>query len=161
MISMLRIDDRLIHGQVALVWSKELAVNRIIVANDTIANDALQADVLKMAAPETVKTSVITVEKAIKLLTDPRAEKLKILVVTNNPIDVKRITDEINEKPFIDVANVGRVAGDIGNKEKLSETVYMSGEEIDVCKQIIESGHAMYHQPLPSDPKLDLATLIK
>lgn len=161
MISMLRIDDRLIHGQVALVWSKELAVNRIIVANDTIANDALQADVLKMAAPDTVKTSVITVEKAIKLVTDPRAEKLKILVVTNNPHDVKRITDELNEKPFIDVANVGRVAGNLDQKTKLSETVYMDDAEIEACKAVMASGHKMYHQPLPTDSKVDLESLIK
>lgn len=160
MIKMLRVDDRLIHGQVALVWAKELGVNRIIVANDTIANDSLQVNVLKMAAPETVKTNVISIEKAINLLTDPRADKLKILVVVNNMIDVERITSSLTEKPFIDVANVGRVAGDIKSKVKLTETVYLSDDEISASKAILASGHKMYNQPLPSDAKLDLEKLI-
>lgn len=160
MIKMLRVDDRLIHGQVALVWAKELGVNRIIVANDTIANDSLQVNVLKMAAPETVKTNVISIEKAINLLTDPRADKLKILVVINNMIDVERITSSITEKPFIDVANVGRVAGDIKSKVKLTDTVYLSDDEISASKTILASGHKMYNQPLPSDSKLDLEKLI-
>lgn len=160
MIKMLRVDDRLIHGQVALVWAKELGVNRIIVANDEIASDSLQVDVLKMAAPETVKTSVIPVDKAIEMVNDPRAEKLKILVVVNNIKDIQRITGQLIEKPFIDVANVGRVAGNIDSKEKLTETVYLTKEEVNMCKDIIESGHNIYHQPLPTDSKVDFKKLI-
>lgn len=42
MISLVRIDDRLIHGQVAVVWTKHLGVNRILVANDQIVNNEVQ-----------------------------------------------------------------------------------------------------------------------
>lgn len=51
MIKMLRIDDRLIHGQIAVVWSKELGVDRIVVANDKVAVNDVQKATLKMAAP--------------------------------------------------------------------------------------------------------------
>ena len=63
MISMLRVDDRLIHGQVAVMWSKQLAVTRIIVANDEIAANELQASALKMAAPAGVKAAILPVER--------------------------------------------------------------------------------------------------
>ena len=51
MIKMMRVDDRLIHGQVAVMWSKELGIQRIIVASDTIAANTIQVNALKMAAP--------------------------------------------------------------------------------------------------------------
>ncbi len=50
MISLVRIDDRLIHGQVAVVWTKHLGVNRILVANDQIVNNEVQKMSLRMAA---------------------------------------------------------------------------------------------------------------
>ena len=53
MISLVRIDDRLIHGQVAVVWTKHLGVNRILVANDQIVNNEVQKMSLRMAAPDT------------------------------------------------------------------------------------------------------------
>ena len=42
MISMIRLDERLIHGQVAVVWSRYLGVDRIVVANDEILNNETQ-----------------------------------------------------------------------------------------------------------------------
>ncbi|MCB6322898.1 PTS sugar transporter subunit IIB, partial [Bacteroides thetaiotaomicron] len=51
MIKMLRIDERLIHGQVAVVWSKALSITHIIVANDDVVNNELQITSMKMAVP--------------------------------------------------------------------------------------------------------------
>ena len=65
MISMMRIDDRLIHGQVAVMWSKELGISRIIVASDAIASNEIQVSALKMAAPAGVKAAILPINKAI------------------------------------------------------------------------------------------------
>lgn len=73
MISMMRIDDRLIHGQVAVMWSKELGINRIIVASDTIASNEIQVSALKMAAPAGVKAAILPINKTIGILSDPRS----------------------------------------------------------------------------------------
>ena len=74
MIALMRIDNRLIHGQVALLWTKHLQANRIIVANDIIVKNEVQVAALKMACPATAKCSVLSVEDSIKVLNDPRAE---------------------------------------------------------------------------------------
>ena len=50
-IRLARIDDRLIHGQVATVWSKQTGVERIIVISDEDAQDKLRKFLLKEAAP--------------------------------------------------------------------------------------------------------------
>lgn len=61
----IRIDDRLIHGQVATRWSTGLRATRIMVIDNDVANDDVQKSVLRMAAPSGISTSIITEEKAI------------------------------------------------------------------------------------------------
>ena len=57
-ISALRVDDRLIHGQVAMTWTKQLRVQGIVVANDDAANDDTQKMALKMAVPGGIKALI-------------------------------------------------------------------------------------------------------
>ena len=87
MISLIRIDDRLIHGQVAVVWTKHLGVNRILVANDQIVNNEVQKMSLRMAAPDTAKCAIMAVSDAGDVLNDPRSEAMKIMVIVNNAAD--------------------------------------------------------------------------
>ena len=61
MITQIRVDDRLIHGQVAVVWTKELNTPLIIVANDAAAQDEIMQMTLKMAVPEGAKLLIRTV----------------------------------------------------------------------------------------------------
>ena len=60
----IRIDDRLIHGQVAAVWSLVTKANRIMVVDDLVVKDVVNKEALKMACPQQCKLSILTVEKA-------------------------------------------------------------------------------------------------
>ncbi len=66
-IRLARIDDRLIHGQVATAWSKMTGINRIIVVSDEVANDQLRKFLLKEAAPPGIKSNVVTVAKMLEV----------------------------------------------------------------------------------------------
>ena len=68
MIKMLRVDERLIHGQVAVVWSKALSITHIIVANDDVVNNDLQVTSMKMAVPDNIKFIARSVKDSIKIL---------------------------------------------------------------------------------------------
>ena len=46
-----RIDDRMIHGQVATQWTNQLSANRIMVINNEVANDDVKKAVVRLAAP--------------------------------------------------------------------------------------------------------------
>ena len=87
MIKLLRLDERMIHGQVAIKWSRHLSVDRIVVANDGAASNPIIQKSLMMAAPSTCKVAIKSVDDAIKLLNDPRAEALKILLIASSPKD--------------------------------------------------------------------------
>ncbi|OFN08442.1 PTS system sorbose subfamily transporter subunit IIB [Lactobacillus sp. HMSC072E07] len=163
MIKMLRIDDRLIHGQVAVVWSKNLNVSRIIVVSDAISKNEIQKSALKMAAPENVKTFIQPVDEALKLLNDPRAAKLSILVVMNDPKEVKRVLEGLTSeaKPgILDLANYGRIVGDLENKRKITDTVYLTDDEVKIFKDLSAENFKFIYQPLPSDNAKPLDELI-
>ena len=65
MIKAVRIDHRLVHGQVAFTWTHFLAATRIIVIDDKAANDEFQKMALNMSKPAGVKLNIFTVEKAL------------------------------------------------------------------------------------------------
>lgn len=160
MISMIRIDDRLVHGQVAVKWSKELGISRIIVVSDSIAQNEIQVSALKMAGPSGVKVAVLSLEKAIAILNDPRSEQLKILVVTNEPKYVAGLVPKLKEKPMLNMANYGRIGGSLSDKEKITETVYLSEEDKETLKEIFDAGYDFSYQPLPDDTPQSLKSLI-
>lgn len=161
MISMVRIDDRLVHGQVAVKWSKQLSVSRIVVVSDSIAQNEIQVSALKMAAPAGVKVVVLGIEKAASIINDPRSESMKILVVTNDPANVEKLLPLLNQKAlFLNMANYGRIGGALSDKEKITETVYLSPEDKAVVERIFDMGYDFKYQPLPDDTPQSLKQLI-
>ena len=160
MISMARIDDRLIHGQVAVKWSKELNVSRIIVASDRVASNAIQVAALKGAAPSGVKAAILPIDKAVKILDDPRSKDLRILLISNDPRDLLEVFKGIQERPVLNVANYGRINGALSEKEKISDSVYLTEDDKKVIHEIHDLGVEVIHQPLPDDARKDMMQLI-
>lgn len=160
MITMMRVDDRLIHGQVAVMWSKELNIQRIIVASDVIAANELQVSALKMAAPAGVKAAVLSIDKAVGIIADPRAKDMRILVISNNPEDLLHVAEKIQERPVLNVANYGRIGGNLSEKTKVAESVYLTDHDKDVIGEIAGLGIEIIHQPLPSDTRQDFVKMM-
>ena len=81
----IRIDDRLIHGQVVAYWSNSLKLTRIMVANDDVAVDDMRKSVLRMAAPAGIKTSIIPVERAAKQILEGKYAGQRVFLIVNKP----------------------------------------------------------------------------
>ncbi len=89
----IRVDDRLIHGQVAGLWTNRLAATRIMVIDDEVANDNAQKELLRMVAPASVNTSIITEEKAFNNLSANRYAGQRVFVLVKSPLVLKRLFD--------------------------------------------------------------------
>ena len=87
-IRLARIDDRLIHGQVATVWSKQTGVERIIVISDVVAQDKLRKFLLKEAAPPGITANVITVQKMIQIYHSGLLSRAKVMLLFTNQQDI-------------------------------------------------------------------------
>lgn len=161
MIKMVRIDERLIHGQVALIWTKHLGIERIVVVNDKISRNLTMVSTLKMAAPDNVKCIVLGVENGIELLNDPRTEALKILVVLNNVEDAKVLCQRVKNISLLNVGNYGRADGNTAEKEKITDNLFLTKKDRVDFKEIFETGVEVEYQIVPDQLKKKMKELIK
>ena len=149
MIKLLRIDNRLIHGQIAVGWIKHLDVGRVIVANDKVAQNATQIASLKLATPNGVKCSVLTINDTIEILNDPRAEKFTIMIIVNNPADARKIMEAVPAVPGLNLGNYGQL-GKTEGLFKLSETFYCNEEDLKELSKMKHFGKKIEYQLVPN-----------
>lgn len=88
MISLMRIDDRLIHGQVAFGWSTSLGINVILVVNDEAKNDQMKAMALNLAKPNNVTLYIRGVQESGEIVEKfAQSKKNNVLVLVKNTKD--------------------------------------------------------------------------
>ena len=152
MIVEIRVDDRLIHGQVALVWTKKLNAKAIVVANDHASKDNIQQMTLKMATPENVKLAIKSMQDAVQLINNPKAKDMRIFVLVNSICDALFLSENIDDIERINIANVGRFDGvDETEKSKLSSTILLSKSEQVALEQLLASNRKVVHQIVPDN----------
>ncbi|HEQ4355384.1 TPA: PTS sugar transporter subunit IIB [Streptococcus pyogenes] len=162
MITQIRVDDRLIHGQVAVVWTKELNAPLLVVANDEAAKNEITQMTLKMAVPNGMKLLIRSVEDSIKLFNDPRAKDKRIFVVVNSVKDACAIAKEVPDLEAVNVANVGRFdKSDPASKVKVTPSLLLNPEEMAAAKELVSLPELdVFNQVLPSNTKVHLSQLV-
>ena len=153
----------MIHGQVAIAWSKALEFKVLMVANDESAASKTQTMALKMAGPPSSKTTVQSIEQAIKTINDPRTANTAIGIIVTNLKDALAIaqgaTDQVKR---INFGNYGRLnGGDVSQKKKLSDNVYVDEEDLKVIEEMKKTGIPIDVQLLPYLAMVTLDDVLK
>lgn len=149
MIKLLRIDDRLLHGQVAFAWTKNLSIHLIYVLSDVIVNDEITKMTLGIAKPYGTKLSVYAVDEGIEELKKHVNTNKNVMIIINNVKDAYRITSAI---PEIRAVNFGGIKEKPGVESKrYTGSVTLTMEDIEVCKQMREMGVAMEIKAVPDE----------
>lgn len=161
MVVSIRVDDRLIHGQVALVWSKELNTPGIIVANDAACKNEMQKMTLKMAVPTGIKLLVRSIQDSIRILNSDNGKKMRIFVLVNCVKDALALVENVTEIETVNIANVGRFDGiDASEKVSLNGTIMLSKDELECAKKLVGYKVPVYHQLIPSSTKIPIKNLL-
>ena len=156
-IKMVRVDDRLIHGQVVMKWTRTIGINLILVPNDGVAKDPLQQSLMRMAAPPGVSVELLPVEEAAgKLVSDKWANKAVLLIV-RDPVDLLRI---IKSGFNIEKVNIGNASGGTG-KVRLTKVVHATPQELEAWKELDALGINLEAQALPGDSKANINQVLK
>ncbi len=132
----IRIDDRLIHGQVAVFWTRRLNVNRIMVIDDEIAVDETRKATLRMVAPAGVNTSILQVEKAAENILSGRYKGQRVLVVVNSPLILERLMQLGLPIKEINVGNLSKREG----TEQIKKSISVSKEEKECFLRLMDLG---------------------
>ena len=81
MIKLVRIDHRLLHGQVAFSWTKFLDSDCILLASDDLVKDELKMAAMRMAKPTGIKLVMKSIEDSIKALNSGVTDNINYLLL--------------------------------------------------------------------------------
>ena len=151
----LRLDERLLHGQVTTTWISVLGITHIILADDKVAEDAVQCQLLKMSAPQGSRLLITSIKKAIKVLKDPRSKDLRILVIYSDINDVLTLLDGVPEIRDVNLANYGfQAKQNVSGKQMLTSNLAVDENELQIVKTIMARKNLkVYCQVLASQPE--------
>jgi PTS system mannose-specific IIB component len=155
-IGLTRIDDRLIHGQVATRWTKETNVQRIIVVSDEVANDHVRKTLLTQVAPPGVTAHVVDVDKMVRVWNNPKYGQDRVMLLFTNPTDVLRVVEQGVD---IKTVNIGGMAFRQG-KTQVNNAVSVDEKDIAAFRKLNERNIELEVRKVSSDQKLKMMDLI-
>lgn len=156
-ITLARIDDRLIHGQVTTVWSKVANAQRIIICNDEVYNDEVRRTLLRQAAPPGMKVNVVNIEKAVAVYLNPQYKDETVFYLFTNPQDALKM---VSQGVKIATLNIGGMAWRPGKKQ-LTKAVSLDDDDIQAFRDLDKMGVKLDLRVVASDPSINIFDKIK
>jgi mannose/fructose/N-acetylgalactosamine-specific phosphotransferase system component IIB len=147
-----RIDQRLVHGQVCVGWVPVLDVARIVVADDALADDAFEREILADAAPDGTTVEVLGVDEAVGVLSGPEAPSGRALLLVRSPAVMLALVDA---GLSVERVNVGGLHYRDGARRFL-DYVFLTPEDIAALRELAARGIALAARDLPGSPEVAL-----
>ncbi len=141
-IKLVRIDYRLIHGQVVAKWLKVSPVRRIVLVDDVLGNDEFMSDIYKMAVPKGTAVDIVTVSKARSVLDNTNDTVFLIFK------DVDTCYQVVQKGVELPSVNVGAVPNE-NNRKLITSGVAISTEELEKLEELNAKGIEITVQPIP------------
>lgn len=146
-VTLLRVDDRIIHGQTMTRWTKARDVHGIIVVGDKVANDELRKKVLKAAAGDYkigIYPEDVGIEKIAKAFEAPKA----YFIIAESPIVYANLVKK--GAHLGDVINIGPMNAKPGAKN-LGNTTSLNEEDFEAFQYLHDQGYELSFQIIPSE----------
>ena len=163
-VVLLRIDDRLIHGQVTTAWMGNTKANHIIIASDEVANDEIRKNIVTITAPRSVKTEILGVQAAAERIKGPLASsKYRVMVICTGPHEALDLIREGVETDRIVVGNMGSLGDKKGAepRQSISKSVMVNSQDITNFEALKELGFPCQIQVVPTDKPVDVLKQIQ
>lgn len=155
-ITVFRIDDRLIHGQIVTAWIAYADAKQIVVADDKAAKDSFQQTLLKMATPDNIELKILSVEEAKNYIQNDTDDK-KTLLLVRGPKQAIEIIDANEGLRTINVGNLNMKKG----KTKVLGNMWVDENEVLALKELNEKGVKLEVRVVPNDRSQDVMELLK
>ncbi len=148
-ILLTRIDNRLVHGQVGVTWTKTIGANLLLVANDEAAEDKMTQQLMAVTAKSSgAGIRFFSIEKTAAII-HKAAPNQKIFIICKTPQDVRKLVDAGVEIKDVNVGNMHFSNG----KRALSKKVYVDDQDYEDLKYLVDKGINVFIQDVPGDQK--------
>lgn len=148
-ILLTRIDNRLVHGQVGVTWTKTIGANLLLVADDAASQDSLQQQLMSVTAKSSgAGIRFFSIEKTAAII-DRAAPNQKIFIICKTPHDVRRLVEAGVKLTDVNVGNMHFSEG----KRQLSKKVYVDDQDLEDLRFLASQGINVFIQDVPGDSK--------
>ncbi|HFX3844787.1 hypothetical protein A5806_001424 [Enterococcus faecium] len=155
-IELIRIDDRLIHGQVVTTWVKQKGIEQILIINDSITNDPVQKSVFDMMAPQDVIVRTFGVEQFAEIY-QKTAIKRKTLLLLTNPVDVETLLDGGVQFNYLNLGGMKYTS----TRTRYTRAISLDEREKQALVNISNKGVKVSVQMIPLDKEIHISELIE
>ncbi|WP_455140982.1 PTS system mannose/fructose/N-acetylgalactosamine-transporter subunit IIB [Candidatus Hodarchaeum mangrovi] len=147
-----RIDDRLIHGQVGMAWIKRVKADTVFVVNDEVANNPMIAAMVPMGAPSGIMVKTLTIENAVNELKKPEWNDNNIMIICKYPEDALGLVEHDIKLPQVNLGNMS------GQKDayKIGRGIWVLPNQISTYEKLNELGIKLTAKMLPDDKSYEL-----
>lgn len=155
-ILLTRIDNRLIHGQVATMWTGVIGANLLLVANDAVATDEFRQGLMNMAAPAYAQTRYFSIEKTCQII-GKASDAQKIFIICETPQDVLRLVEGGVPIKKCNIGNMHMAEG----KRQVATTVAVDDADVAAFRKLQELGVELEIKRVPDTAAEDVEKLFK
>lgn len=149
MIKVLRIDDRLLHGQVAQSWASYYHLDQIFIINDEVVNDEFSKVTLNLAKPKNVELYFFEVATCANVLLEAAQSDERVMLIVENFQDAWAIREVL---PFLHSINIGGLRNKSNQSSlTLNRFVVLQKEDIEICKRLLNRGVKLEIRQIPAE----------
>ena len=156
-IKVVRVDDRLIHGQVMAVWLRAVAADHIVIVDDKTAKDEFLSEVLSLSAPEGTPVEVLTLADAVPRLEELAASTAGSFVLVRSPVTALQMRQA---GVTFSVLNLGGLGAGPG-RHQLYKNISASDDEVAAMRALESLGARVEIQIVPDDRVVSFASIDK
>jgi len=155
-IKLLRVDHRLLHGQVAFAWTSYLGADCILVASDAVMTDQIRKTTIKLCKPNGVKLVIKNIEDSIKAINSGVTDKYNLLIVVESIKDAARLAENCSQVKSINLGGIKKK----DNTTKWGNAVFVTDEEIEIVKEMVGNNIEVEIRQIPSESSVNVKKII-
>lgn len=156
MIKLLRVDHRLLHGQVAFSWTNGVSADCILVASDMVVNNDMWKTTLRLAKPSGVKLVMKNMQDSIDAINSGKTDKYKLLIVVQTIGEAKQLADGC---PQIKSINLGNTK-ESPTTTQVSKQIFLEASDKVMLQELIDRGVECEIRALADDNKENVADVL-
>lgn len=157
-VKVMRIDDRLIHGQIVTAWIKDSGAKAILVADDKAAADATQRMLLQLTTPKGIKLYIESVEEAARKLKENEITE-DLFMLVRDPKNANRLFELGFMIETLNVGNISNSRSETG-RTTLLPYIHVEQQDVDNLYEIAKRGIKLDLRAVPNDRSMDAIELL-
>ena len=153
---LVRIDDRLIHGQVILGWARTLHPDRIVLVDDAVSSNGVQKQLYEAAVPSEFSVSILGIDEAVQFLSEGEVKTEKILLIVESPRNAFALHNKGVDLKSINVGGLHYAEG----KRGLLPYVFIDNQDVGFFRKLMAQGVEVECRDVPTAKKINMKDLL-